>query len=273
MHVNDPARLDELIAQILDSAKYRSVSRDLITDVGMRELREQRSFKEAVKATKNKLHQVAGAFLDSRPHYDQWRTLLETARGTDPNALRAACATIMEKHTSTRERIPILEDFYGSLFAALPPVHSVLDLACGLNPLALPWMPVAPGATYTACDIYHDMTDFLDAFFHIAGVDGHAEVCDLVRGIPEQEVDLALVLKAVPTLEQLDREAGVRLLRNLRARAIIVSFPSRSLGGRNKHMVETYGERFEALAAAEGWTTQRFAFSTELAFLVTTAEQ
>jgi 16S rRNA (guanine(1405)-N(7))-methyltransferase len=273
MHVNDPARLDELVALILDSAKYRSVSRELIVDVGTRELREQRSFKEAVKATKNKLHQVAGAFLDSRPRYDQWATLLQTARDAGPDELRAACASIMEVHASTRERIPIVQDFYESIFAALPPVHSVLDLACGLNPLALPWMPLATGATYTACDIYHDMTEFLEAFFPIAGIDGHAQVCDLIRGIPKQEVDLALVLKALPTLEQLDRDAGLRLLRSLRARAIVVSFPARSLGGRNKHMVETYGERFEAIAAAEGWTTRRFAFSTELAFLVTTDDQ
>src|SRR4028118_1163047 len=103
MHVNDPARLDELVAQILDSAKYRSVSHDLIVDLGTRELREQRSFKEAVKATKNKLHQVAGAVLDNRPRYDQWRTLLETARAAGPDELRTACATIMEMHASTRE--------------------------------------------------------------------------------------------------------------------------------------------------------------------------
>ena len=267
--MNDPVRLDELVAAVADSAKYRAVSRDLIASVGARELRDQRSFKDAVKATKNKLHQVGGAFLDARPRYDQWQQTLEVAAAEGSHEIRAACKTIMEAHTSTRERIPIVEHFYSTIFAALPPVRSVLDLACGLNPLAIPWMPLAPDATYTACDIYHDMTTFIDAYFGITGITGHAEVCDLVAAAPTQDVDLALVLKALPTLEQLDRGAGIRLLRTLRARAIVVSFPSRSLGGRNKQMVTTYGERFEALAATEGWPLQRFEFSTELAFIIT----
>ena len=33
----------------------------------------------------------------------------------------------------------------------------ILDLACGLNPLAAAWMPLAPGATYHAVDVYQDM--------------------------------------------------------------------------------------------------------------------
>ena len=266
--MSDPARLDELVAAVTTSAKYHLVSRDLVVAIGTRELRDQRSFKDAVKATKNKLHQVAGAFMDARPRYDQWLVLLDNAKQQGPDDFRAACAAIMATHASTRERLPILSAFYDTIFAALPPVRSVLDLASGLNPLALPWMPLAADARYTACDIYHDMTDFLTAYLAIAGVAGRADVCDLVAAAPDDEADLALVLKALPTLEQLDRDAGGRLLRSLRARAVLVSFPARSLGGRNKQMVATYGERFEALVATEGWSAQRFEFASELAYLV-----
>lgn len=277
-------RLADLIASVRASAKYQAVSEDLIRAVGRRELAARGSLKDAIKATKNKLHQVAGAFFDARPPYAAWLDLLRA--GADPSAaqlgpdsahpraqnLRAACQAIMRHHASTRERLPILEQFYRTIFATLPPAHSVLDVACGLNPLALPWMPLAAGATYYACDLYADMVEFLNGFFDVAGVSGQAVQCDLLGGPPRVSVDVALVLKALPPLEQLDKHAGRDLLRALHARRVVVSFPSRSLGGRAKGMAAHYDERFRALAAAEGWPIERFEFDGELVFVVTKAE-
>ena len=175
----------------------------------------------------------------------------------------------MRHHASTRERLPILESFYATTLASLEPVRSVLDLACGLNPLALPWMPLAPDARYYACDIYADMIAFLNGFFAQTGVHGQARICDLAAGAPDEQVDLALVLKALPPLDQQAKHAGRDLLRALNARHILVSFPAHSLGGRGKRMAENYEQRFRALADAEGWSIKRFMFPTELAFLVT----
>ncbi len=174
----------------------------------------------------------------------------------------------MRHHASTRERLPILESFYASTLASLGPVRSVLDLACGLNPLALPWMPLAPDASYYACDIYADMIAFLNGFFAQAGIRGQACVCDLAAGAPDEQADLALVLKALPPLDQQTKHAGRDLLRALNVRHILVSFPAHSLGGRGKGMAENYEQRFRSLADAEGWSIERFVFPTELAFLV-----
>ena len=174
----------------------------------------------------------------------------------------------MRHHASTRERLPILERFYATTLASLEPVRSVFDLACGLNPLALLWMPLAPGARYYACDIYADMIAFLNSFFVQAGVHGQARTCDLAAGAPHEQADLALVLKALPPLDQQAKHAGRDLLRALKARHMLVSFPAQSLGGRGKGMAENYEQRFRALADAEGWAIECFVFPTELAFLV-----
>lgn len=248
------------------SAKYASVGEELVRSIGLRELAGRRNLKEAIKATKNKLHQVAGAYIDGRLPYDEWLTLLATVR-TLP-ALKETCTSIMRHHASTRERLPILQDFYATTLASLGPLRSVLDLACGLNPLALPWMPLAPDASYYACDIYADMMAFLNQFFALAGMRGQARVCDLVAAPPQEPADLALVLKALPPLDQQAKHAGRDLLRALNARHILVSFPAHSLGGRGKGMAENYELRFRDLADAEGWSIERFVFSTELAFLV-----
>jgi 16S rRNA (guanine(1405)-N(7))-methyltransferase len=262
------SEIDALVETIYASKKYAAISADLVRSIGMRELATRRNLKEAIKATKNKLHQVAGAFLDARPPYDEWLAQLANVQTLERSNVQTICREMMRQHASTRERLPVLDSFYRAIFGVLPPIHSVLDVACGLNPLAIPWMPLEAGATYAACDLYADMIDFLNAFFQIAGVAGQAWVCDLVSDPPRQRADLALVLKTLPTLDQIAKDAGRDLLRALDARYLLVSFPARSLGGRDKHMADHYARRFEAVVAAEGWPAERFEFATELAFLV-----
>jgi 16S rRNA (guanine(1405)-N(7))-methyltransferase len=112
------------------------------------------------------------------------------------------------------------------------------------------------------------MVDFIAGFLALIGMRGRAEVCDLVHAPPGHRVDLALVLKTIPCLEQIDRSAGRRLLETLNADHLLVSFPARSLGGRDKGMPVNYEEHFRELIAGTGWTVHRFEFATELAFLV-----
>ncbi|HZP83088.1 MAG TPA: hypothetical protein VFB21_15715 [Chthonomonadaceae bacterium] len=261
--------LEQLVLAVRASPKYRAVCPALIRRIGQRELAARRTFKEAEQATRNKLHQVAGAYLGGKRRYAEWLETLTAAKAEGAEAFRAACLHVMNHHASTRERLPILDDFYTTIFATLPPIRSVLDVACGLNPLALPWMPLASDATYTACDLFEDMADFLNSFFALAGAQGRAAACDVIGAPPMQAVDLALVLKVLPPLEQIDKTAGLTLLRALNARFLLVSFPTQSLGGRGKQMLAHYEAHFHTMAQAERWTIQRFVFSTELCFLVT----
>jgi len=235
----------------------------------VQELAKGRKHKETLKATKNKLHQVGGAYLESKLEYDAWLSDLQAvAASSDQQALKAACEEVMGQHASTRERLPILEEFYTTIFAELPQIQSVLDLACGLNPLALPWMPLAPDAAYYACDIYTDMIAFLNSYLELMPVKGEAWACDVVTEPPNQKVDLALLLKIIPCLEQVDKDAGVRLLDAIDAGFLLVSFPVHSLGGKEKGMLEHYEDGFNEMVAGRNWDVKRFVFDMELAFLV-----
>src|SRR5215208_3358713 len=81
----------ELIQAVQSSQKYAAISEDMIRSIGLRELAARRNLKEAIKATKNKLHQVAGAYLDARLPYDEWLVLLSAAaRQADKETSRAA---------------------------------------------------------------------------------------------------------------------------------------------------------------------------------------
>lgn len=263
-------RLEALVAAVLSSAKYRHVSPEFVRAIGERELAIRPNLKAAVKATKNTLHQAGGAFQDAPIDYGRALALLREAAADGPAsaAFREACRALMAAHTSTRERLPILDAFYSQTLAGLPAPGRVLDIACGLNPLARPWMPFSEATEYVAYDIYADQIDFLNAFFPLAGYAGRAEVRDVIGRPPDEPADLALILKTLPCLEAVDRQAPARLLDAVRAPLLLVSFPAQTLGGRRKGMAAHYETRFRQLLDERDWPAERFEFKTELAFLV-----
>jgi 16S rRNA (guanine(1405)-N(7))-methyltransferase len=266
--------LEQVVQDVLRGANYRGVSPDLVRRIARHELAIRRSPRDAAKATKNRLHQIYGAFVSAPIRPKRW--LAELGVTVEPTSsapaqnptFREACARIMARHASTAERLAILPRFYHTILAEVPSIRAVLDLGCGLNPLAIPWMGLPPGVAYTCYDVDADLVAFLNGFFGLAGVDGRAEQRDLVSAPPTAPADLAFALKLLPTLDQIERDAGATLLRALHTPYLLVSFPAHSLCGRAKGMPQHYEARFQALATAEGWTMRRFSFPSELAFLV-----
>lgn len=265
----DVDELIKLVQAVVGSAKYRHVCEDVIRNVGSRELARRPNLREAIKATKNKLHQVGAAYLAGRMDYDRWLEGLGTAASSgDRRRFLQVCREVMKRHSSTRERVGMLDEFYARTLAGLSGIRTVLDIACGLNPLAIPWMPLERDLEYHAYDMYTDMVAFLGQFLEIAGVRGQAEARDVTRFPPTRRADLALILKSLPCLEQLDKSASVRLLEATNAEHLLISFPVRSLGGRDKGMAHSYEQQFLELVAGKPWAVRRFEFSTEMAFLV-----
>ena len=69
-------RLDELVTQVRAGAKYAQVNADLVRRIGAMELAKRRSLKDAIKETKNTLHQVAGMFAEEKAQYGEWMEVL-----------------------------------------------------------------------------------------------------------------------------------------------------------------------------------------------------
>jgi 16S rRNA (guanine(1405)-N(7))-methyltransferase len=267
--VSGEPELDRLVTAVTQSAKYAAISPDLIRRVGGRELAVRRNWKEAVKATKNKLHQVGGAYFAARLDYPAMAAELRAAAGS-PKQLRVVCRDLMRRHASTQERLPFLAEFYATTLGHPEDIRVVIDLACGLNPLAIPWLPFSGDFEYHAYDIYADMMAFLAEFIAIVGVNGRAQTRDILGQPPTEPADLVLILKTLPVLEQVEKGAAARLLDALNARYLLISFPARSLGGRRKGMVQNYEAQFMDWISGRNWQVQSFEFPTELAFLVTT---
>jgi len=262
--------LGQLVKAVLKSPKYRNVCEDLIRNIGERELSKQRKLKTAVKATKNKLHQIGGAYFLKKPEYGAWlEKLREAEKSGNEKLFRTVCAEIMSHHYSTRERLNILDEFYLGIFSFLPLVNSIVDVACGLHPLAISWMPISRRVKYYAYDVYKDMIDFLNEFMAIRNVQGCAEARDIVQHPPEAKADLAFVLNTIPCLEQIEKSAGMKVLESINSKFLAVSFPVKTLGGREKDMRKHYEATFNKLMLQKDWKIQRLEFSSELVFLVT----
>ena len=262
--------LDTLVENVQANSKYQHIYRGLVERLAQEAIKKGMKGKAAVKSIRSKLHQVGGAYFRKPINFEQSKTMLNML----PNDLhsepvRSFCAQQMKFHASTSERLPILEEFFSTCFASIAPITSIADLACGLNPLALPWMPLAPGFRYWACDIYLDMMDFLQAYFDHFNIDGEASPCDLLGGPNTQEAQVAILLKSIPCLEQVDKSIGEQLLDKIQAQHILISFPVSSLGGQRKGMPAFYRDHFYSLIADKSWKVQEFVFSSELAFLVT----
>jgi len=137
-----------------------------------------------------------------------------------------------------------------------------------LTPLAIPWMPLATGARYIALDMYTNLAKALSIFFDHTGINGEAICTDVITQPLDVQVDVALVLKTLPCLEQQQKGAGMAILERIQAKHILVSYPLRSLGGNRKGMGATYEADFNAMAKQQAWKFKRFEFSNELVFRI-----
>jgi 16S rRNA (guanine(1405)-N(7))-methyltransferase len=268
--LNRENHIDLLVEAVLKSPKYKNVCQDLIKNIGIRELSKKPILSAAIKSTKNKLHQIGGAYFLRKPDYALWLKRLKDAKESGNERLfRRTCVEIMGYHYSTKQRLNILGEFYAKIFSLLPHIHSIMDVACGFHPLAIPWMPIAENVNYYAYDIYNDLTDFLNDFMVIASVQGYAEYKDILQSTPKIKTDLAFLLNALPCLEQVEKSASSRILESINADFVAVSFPVQSLGGRKKDMRSHYAASFERLRHERKWVVQELGFETELVFLIT----
>jgi 16S rRNA (guanine(1405)-N(7))-methyltransferase len=265
----DKTSPEALAQQVMANPKYKPMAKNLVIRLSRDAISQGLTGKPAVKHVRNKLHQVGGAYFKHKIDYAAEKAqLAQLPPNIHSDQVAVYCQKAMRVHASTAERLPIINEFFHTCLGPIVPVTSVLDLACGLNPMAVPWMPLADSAKYFACDVYLDMLGLIESFFNHFNLDGMTSACDLVSAIPVQKAQVAFLLKSIPCLEQMDKTIGIRLLEGIQAEHILVTFPVHSLGGKNKGMQNFYGEHFTDMIKDKSWAVREFHFKTELAFLV-----
>ncbi len=244
----DPAA--EVARRVLAAPKYRTLEPALVGRFAAEAVARTRTPAEAVKHAKRKLHQAYGAFAAGSAALAVGRCVDAVVSGAD---VRDACRAAMAAHASTAGRVDHLDELYGTIAGWCGTPASVSDLACGLGPLAIPWLAPAPGAVYDCCDIDRDLVAALGRLGQILPVTVRARTCDLVADPPPAPgADLALLLMTMTTLEQQRPGATAALLARLRSPHVVVSLPAGSLGGRRAYAADG-AAAVERAAAGSGY--------------------
>jgi len=256
------------VAELSAARKYRHVVAAVVERIARAALAAGGSPAEAVKRAKRRLHQIHAAFVSER-HLAACERLLDGL--PDPAgraAVEAVCARVLRGHASTRERPRDSAPLYRDLFALTGAPRSVLDLGCGLHPFALPWMGIAADAPYHAVDLDLRAVALVGRLLSRLGRPGSATAADLLGDAPLPRADVALLLKLLPTLERQERGGAARLLDRVEARALVLSFPTSSLGRRDKGMARGYADLARRLLDGRGGRVSELSTREELLYVV-----
>ena len=265
----DPAEKDALADRLADSRKYRQLNlpRETFLDLIEKAAQTRSSIKDVDEVMRRKLHNLVAPYLGD-PHYEQMhKTIPALPVSYDDPAVRQFCLTALNSHSSTRERIPIQEEFYRRIFLFTGTPAVILDLACGLNPFALPWMHLTPTARYLAYDLHEPRIEMINAFLNHFGQGGAAIQQDILVDPPQTPADVAFFFKEAHRFEQ--RESGcVRaFLENLPVKFILLSLPTETLTG-PRSMLDQDRRLVDAACTGQPWDLEEMIFPSEIVFCI-----
>jgi 16S rRNA (guanine(1405)-N(7))-methyltransferase len=258
----DPA---VVLEQIMASTKYADLDEEFVRRIAAEASARARTQGDAVKYAKRKLHQAFGAFVTGSLG-DGVRACANAIRSGVP--VRTACLASMRRHASTAERAAVLDEFYRQIGAWCGRPSTVADLACGLGPLAIPWLASGPDMTYWCCDIDRDLIVELPRLSEPFGVAVLAEPRDLVRPASLPPADLVLLLKTLNTLEQQRTGAARDVLAALDAPRVVVSLSRGSLSNRRRFTDDPLEVIGKATAGSRYQLASQADFGSEAAFLL-----
>jgi 16S rRNA (guanine(1405)-N(7))-methyltransferase len=234
----------EIVAEVLTSRKYKNICKDTVLEIAKKEQLKHKNEKLVVKAIKNKLHQVYGAFLSERDYTKLHKNLKRLESGED---LKEICLEILSLHISTKERISFYQELYNEIFGTTEVPESIIDIACGFNPFSIPWINKI--VNYLAYDIDSAIVDTINRFFQIIRYPGLAITQDVICNPVKDNADVAFVFKFLPIIEQVKRGHTQEFLKNLNVNFIVISFPLKSISMKEKGMLYHYKERFKPILA------------------------
>lgn len=257
---------EQIVSEITESKKYSFLSPELILRIVTEEYTKYKKDKDRIKSSKNKLHLIYGAFQTDNCHEIANQLLDEYIKNPDID-LKYLSRSIMELHSSTKERINILEEFYGYIFDILPGTESISDIGCGYNPFCLPWMPMQI-RRYYAYDIDNKTSEIINRFFSLLNLPQTSFVKDSAVYTPTEATDTSFLFKLIPLIENQKKGRGFEILEKLNAKKIVITYPTKTLCGRNKGMEKNYSSVFESKIPSGFDIIDRKVIGNELIYII-----
>jgi len=259
--------INEIVKKLQESKKYKDVYEPVLKAVTI-DCLSRYGKKFAFDKAKNVLHQTWGAFWETRPDFSKLQKRFEEDV-KNGKSIKEAIIPILSLQSSTKERVPVLNDFYTKIFEITGFPKSIIEHASGLNPLTIFWMDLPKETKYTAYDIDITQQNFLSSVFSFLNM---AEKAGIKLGDVLNETfgyaDVVFLFKAIPCLERQENISIPDLLRKQKCKFLVTSFPTKSIGGKEKGMKDYYTNQFSDILKSENLEHQIITFPTELVFVV-----
>ncbi len=247
-----PEDVESLVVELSHTTKYAALYPAVLRRIAAWALCRY-PVKMATKEAKRKLHQVFGSYIEGD---------IQLSKSTDD------VLGLLAQHASTNERLGYYEQIFPAIWAIAGVPDRILDVACGLNPLARVQMGLSSECEIMGCEIDSRLVSLVNHVSQSQNWAGNCVWADALSELPTGQFDVALVLKTLPCMEQQCKGGALQLLRSIHARHIVVSYPIRSLGGRNKGMLENYREQFHRLMSQCDYEVTELVFPNELFFVL-----
>jgi 16S rRNA (guanine(1405)-N(7))-methyltransferase len=260
--------IELLIEEICNSSKYRDihVPPETIRDLIIQELPRYKQVKSAVKNIRKKLHQVVAPYLGD-PDYNETSIALEKAFSSGKPTVKEECIKILASHASTKERLPILTTFYEKLFSITGVPETILDLACGLHPFAIPWMNLPKSTQYYAFDLHFPRVELINTFFKLDGRPQLAIYKDILLDPPQIAADVAFFFKEAHRFDQRQKGSNRSFWMSLPVKYLLVSLPTSSLSGIHDKIDQHKRLVYDTIKDLD-WTVSEISFESELVFCI-----
>ena len=244
-------------------------------------LRRAKEYKALVKEIRAELREVYGVFI--LKDYNKLPKLLE---GLKKNPSLETHNKILGLHKSTKERLPYYAVVYKKIFETTGMPRRIVDLACGLNPFSYPYISaLGYKPEYIACDLAEKDLAFIDTYFKIMGIQGKTRKIDLLRddlsavanasSRKGEKGNVVFLLKTLDSLETIKRNVSEQILKEIKeinAEIVVVSFSTKSLGGR-KTIKKERRSWFEKLIHKLKYTVKSFEIPGEMFYILISRQE
>lgn len=240
---------NDIVKDILNRKKYKNLSKETVSRI-VKKCAD-------IDKSKAKLHQIWGAYYTTIPRFEK--------------LLNREVGDIVKIHSSTKERVDDFTKIFKYIFDTTGEVGTLLDIGCGLNPL-LSFSLDKKWKRYICEDIDCAQQYFLSEFFKLNKRDDFEVRVGDVFSDGYYDMDMIFALKLLPVLDQQEENGAEALLRKIKAKYLVTSFPNKSLGGIEKGMKGNYEAKylpivercgFEKISSKEFKNESVFIFKTK----------
>jgi len=218
-NLDDKIIKEKIINYLTKNPKFKQ----FLDKTSFQSLKKSSKTKLIIKTIRAELHQTYGVF--QRKLNKRYELLKQLKKNYSLEIINK----ILNTHSSSAERIKIYPNLYQLIFKFTGKPKKILDLACGLNPLSIPYMKLKT-INYTATELSKEDCKFLNNFFKILKIKAKAYSLDLtkVKQI-KGRYDICFLFKVFDSIEKKGHKIAENLIKIIPAKNIIVSFPTKTI--------------------------------------------